>query len=71
MSMLFIPLTARYFIWLVVGSVINRNLPGGTYNQSSDNQEAAGERIIEIFLNGIKDTGNQVMKRKNIISAPK
>lgn len=69
--MLFIPFAARYFIWLVVGSVINRNLLGGTYNQSSDNQEAAGERIIEIFLNGIKDTGNQVMKRKNIISAPK
>jgi hypothetical protein len=69
--MLFIPFAARYFIWLVVGSVINRNLLGGTYNQGSGNQEAAGERIIEIFLNGIKDTGNQVMKRKNIISAPK
>jgi AcrR family transcriptional regulator len=58
---------ARYFIWLIMGSIINRNLLGdakdhvpGSRN-TAETQAAAdrGETIIEIFLNGIKDRGTR------------
>jgi AcrR family transcriptional regulator len=67
---------ARYFIWLIMGSVINKNLLGDTEDQGPGSQGTSGdstdgrpydaqaaadqsERIIEIFLNGIKDRGTR------------
>ncbi len=42
---------SRYFIWIMIGSVINQNLLGGTDSQRTADQS---DRIICMFLNSIK-----------------
>lgn len=55
---------ARYLIWIIMGSVINKNLLGTaddreTDKNLSDTREAAdqSEIIIDMFLNGIRNGG--------------
>ena len=50
---------ARYFIWLIMGSVVNKNLLGSADGHDTGDQYPADQsgRIIEMFLNGIKNGG--------------